>query len=676
MTSTASSAPASALAPALAGLDAESSAVLLREARERPAEALYATAVRTRSRLAIRLAAHLASRGGGHEALLALASEPDGAALDQIDPPYLAAYAAALSRRREYAEAHRLFGLVERLAPQTVTPEYQIRYAEAALAVTGSAAEVLERFEGMHPRWRHAFEADQTHPDRGGEPVAWLERFRAFTGMDDLKLAEGEGPMFDRLAGAPAEPVLSSRRISVVMTCFQPDETLFTAVQSVLSQSWENWELLITDDASGPEYTDLLNRAAALDERIRVLRLPVNSGTYRARNRAFLECKGTFITGLDSDDWAHPRWLERQVDPLLHDPGLVMTFSNCLRVRENLTAIHTGRPVQGPRSTSIMFRAAPVRERMGYFDSLRKGADTEFHFRFKAVFGNRAVRKIQDEIFTLVRLGDDTLTSREIDNGWQHPARSAYQSSHQHWRERIRRGRSEGFVEADQPHREFFAPGLNRGIQLEGRRFDELYVLDCRFWETGQQRALSLAREAAAADRSVGVVHLESLLRLREDQRPLRPEILDFLNETGVEFVGAVDPVAVERLVVTDPSLWEEREDEFAFTGIGDLEVWDRTITPTAPKRDHRSPAKPADRPAANPGRSRSFRLRRLAAAAFTALAALCAFAVGSWFWASTGVAAALTFGAASALMGVGIAAFTSAGFGRFRYIVGRVLRR
>lgn len=676
MTSTASQAPTSSPGSALAGLDPESTAALLQEAREQPAEALYATAVRTRSRLAIRLAAHLASRGHDHEALLALVSEPEGATLDQIDPPYLAAYAGILSRRREYAEAHRLFGLLERLAPEAVTPDYQIRYAESALAVTGSATDVLARFDGMHPRWRHAFEADQLHPDRGGDTEAWLRRFRTFTGMDDLKLAEGDRPMFDLLAGAPAEPVLSSRRISVVMSCFRPDETLFTAVQSVLSQSWQNWELLIADDASGPEYTDILNRAAALDERIRILRLPINSGTYRARNRAFLECKGTFITGLDSDDWAHPRWLERQVAPLLHDPGLVMTFSNCIRVRENLTAIHTGRPVQGPRSTSIMFRAVPVRERMGYFDSLRKGADTEFHFRFKAVFGNRAVRKIQDEIFTLVRLGDDTLTSREIDNGWQHPARTAYQSAHQHWRERIRRGRSEGFIEADQPHREFFAPGLNRGMRLDGRQFQKLYLLDCRYWETGQQRALGLAREAAAAGRSVGVVHLESLLRLRKDQRPLRPEILDFLNETGIEFVGAVDPVAVERLVVTDPSLWEERDEEFAFTSIGDIEIWDRTIAPTSPKRDHRAPAKAAAPAATSPGRSRSFRLRRLAAAAFTALAVLCAVATTSWLWASTGIAAALTFCAVSALMGVGIAAFTSVGFGRFRYVVGRVLRR
>ena len=679
MTSTASSAPVAAPAhtAAFPELEPQLAELLLREGREQPPQALYATSVRTRSPLALRLAAHLASPTLDHTALLALADapEPDPTL---VDAAHLAAYAAALARRREYEDAYALFGLAERLAPATILPDFQVRYGEAELAVTGSAAGVLARFDGMQERQRHAFEADQAHPERGGDPQRWLERFRAFTGMDDLDLAEGDGTMFDRLTGAEPEPVFSARRISVVMSCFRPDETLFTAIGSILAQSWQNWELLIVDDASGPEFEAILTRAAALDERIRVLRLPVNSGTYRARNRAFLECKGAFITGLDSDDWAHPRWLERQAEPMLRDPSLVMTFSNCVRVRENLTAVHTGRPVQGPRSTSIMFRAVPVRERMGYFDALRKGADTEFHFRFKAVFGNHAVRKIQGEIFTLVRLADGTLTSREIDNGWQHPARFAYQSAHQHWRERIRRGRSEGFMEADQPRREFFAPSHNRGVKLDGRTYDELYVLDCRYWEPGQQRALRLAAEAAASGKSVGIVHLESLLRLRADLRHLRPEVLDFLNEAGgsVEYVAAVDAVATERLVVTDPSLWAGRSEEFAFTRVGDVDVWESTIAPTSKSRQPKAPGKTATPAALAPPRTATFRRRHLAGAVAAALAVLCVFAASSWFWAAPGVASGVTFAALSAVMGGAIVSFTSAGFGRFRYVIGRVLHR
>lgn len=644
---------------------------------EHSPEALYATAVRTRSALALRLGRELAAPGHSHEDLLALTGkEPENAR--DVAAPYLAAYAAMLARRREYEDAYALFRLAERIAPEAMLPDFQVRYAEAALAVTGSAADVLARFDGMSDRQRHAFEADQAHPERGGDPQEWLRRFRTFTGMDDLTLAEGDGPLFDRLAAPPSEPVLSNRRISVIMSCFKPDETLFTAVESVRAQTWQNWELLLVDDASGPEYTEIIARAAALDERIRLFRLPVNSGTYRARNRALLESKGVFVTGLDSDDWAHPRWLERQVDPLLREPGLVMAFSNCVRVRENLTAIHTGRPVQGPRSTSIMFRAAPVRERMGYFDALRKGADTEFHFRFKAVFGKNAVRKLQGEVFTLVRLGEDTLTSREIDNGWQHPARYAYQSAHQHWRERIRRGQSDGFIEADQPRREFFAPSRNRGVKLDGRTFDELYVIDGRFWEPAQARALELAREASEAGRAVGVVHLESFLRLREDARPLRPELLDRLNETGIEFVAAVDPVRAERLVVTDRSLWEDRDDEYAFEHIGDVEVWNTAGEPDPVERRRRVPARAAAEPprGERAKRPRPSRRRLAAIAGGAAVAGLVAFAFTSWFWAATDIAAASTFVAVSALAGSALAAFTSAGFGRFRYVIGRVLRR
>ncbi|PRY59064.1 glycosyltransferase family 2 protein [Glycomyces artemisiae] len=684
MTSTASRTPVTAPAtvPVLDGLDPESAALLLREARSQSVQALYATTIRTRSDLAVRIAARLVSPAHDREALLAVADDPT-ADTSEIDAARLAGYAAALSRRREYRDAYALFGLAERLDPGAIVAEFQVRYAEAALAVTGSAAGVLERFDGMVPRWRHAFEADEVHPDRGGDEAAWLERFRVLAGMPDLEVAEGDGVRFDRLGAGPAAPVRTQRRISVVMTCFKPDETLFTAVNSVVAQSWQNWELLLVDDASGPEYGEILARAAALDERIRLFRLPENSGTYKARNRALMEAKGVFTTGLDSDDWAHPRWLERQVAPMLADPALVMTFANCIRVREDLTAVHTGRPVQGPRSTSVMFRTEPVRERMGYFDALRKGADTEFHFRFKAVFGNRAVRKLQGEVFTLVRLAGDTLTSREIDNGWQHPSRSAYQSAHQHWRERIRRGQSSGFIEADQVERELYAPSLSRGIRLDGREFDELYVLDCRFWEDGQQRALDLVREAAGAGKRVGIAHVESLLRLRDELRHLRPEILDFLNESShgpnpVEFVAPVDKVAAVRLVVTDPSLWEGRSDEFAFTETGRVEMWERTITPTAAVKTALVKQKGAKRS----GESKESRPdgkgpRRVLAGAFGAvLVLLWAAAAASWFVAGADAAAALTFIALSASGGTAVAALSSAGFARFKALLRRAARR
>ncbi|RRR96456.1 glycosyltransferase family 2 protein [Glycomyces terrestris] len=689
MTSTTSATPLPANAPAAeAPGDRVAQArtlpqALLDEARSQPVQALYGTTVRTRSALAVDIARELAAPGTAHADLVALA-EAEDADTSGIDAGRLAGYAAALARRREYRDAYALFRLAERLDPKSVLPEFQIRYGEAALAATGSAAGVLERYRDLQPRWRHAFEADEAHPDRGGDAAAWLERFRVFTGMPDLDVAEGDGPRFDRLQAGPAEAVSGAqRRISVIMTCYRPDETLFTAIRSVVAQSWQNWELLLVDDASGPEYGEILARAAALDERIRLFRLPENSGTYRARNRALLECKGVFTTGLDSDDWAHPRWLERQVAPMVADPALVMTFANCIRVREDLTAVHTGRPVQGPRSTSVMFRTEPVRERMGYFDALRKGADTEFHFRFKAVFGNRAVRKLQGEVFTLVRLSGDTLTSSEIDNGWQHPARSAYQSAHQHWREAIRRGHASGFMEADAPRRELYAPSLSRGVRLDGRTFDELYVADCRYWEDGQKRAVERAREAAAAGKRVGIVHVESLLRLHADVRHLRPEILDFLNESlhgdnPVEFVAPVDRVAAERLVVTDPSLWEGRGDEFAFTDVGRTETWERTIRPAAAqavaailsaKRSGEARAE------ARPEEHRGPR-RALAAAGAAAFALLWAAAVASWFAAAPETAAAVSFTAVSASGALAVAALSAPGFPRFKALLRRLARR
>src|SRR5690606_24608581 len=179
--------------------------------------------------------------------------------------------------------------------------------------------------------------------------------------------------------------------VSIIRTCYRPGRELMTAMRSVIAQSWQNWELLLVDDCSGAEFHPLLAEARTMDPRVKLMILSRNSGTYAARNRALAECSGSVVTGFDSDDWAHPRWIERQIRPLLENPDIVMSVSSAARVRPDLTVTDSTRPLRGPRSTSVMFRAQPVRQRMGFFDAVRKGADTEFRMRFAAVFGDRAV---------------------------------------------------------------------------------------------------------------------------------------------------------------------------------------------------------------------------------------------------------------------------------------------
>ncbi len=92
--------------------------------------------------------------------------------------------------------------------------------------------------------------------------------------------------------------------VSVVCPVYRPDLADFeAAVQSVIAQTYQNWELLLVDDASrDPALTGTINRLAATDSRIRPLRQRRNGGISAATNAALAEARGEWVAFLDHDD--------------------------------------------------------------------------------------------------------------------------------------------------------------------------------------------------------------------------------------------------------------------------------------------------------------------------------------------------------------------------------------
>lgn len=117
-------------------------------------------------------------------------------------------------------------------------------------------------------------------------------------------------------------------RVSVVVPTYNRPRELTRAVESVLAQSWTDFEVLVVDDGS----TDDTGRVAKSfsDNRVRYLRQPRNQGVSEARNRGIREARGGLVAFLDSDDEWEPEKLERQVALLEAAPrgvGLVYTGS-------------------------------------------------------------------------------------------------------------------------------------------------------------------------------------------------------------------------------------------------------------------------------------------------------------------------------------------------------------
>ena len=88
-------------------------------------------------------------------------------------------------------------------------------------------------------------------------------------------------------------------------------EQLFDSVNSIIDQTFRDWEMIIYDDGSEEQYVDMIKEAAALDERIIYIRNDVNHGLAYALNQCLQEAGGEYIARMDADDISKPERLEK-----------------------------------------------------------------------------------------------------------------------------------------------------------------------------------------------------------------------------------------------------------------------------------------------------------------------------------------------------------------------------
>ena len=98
--------------------------------------------------------------------------------------------------------------------------------------------------------------------------------------------------------------------ISIITPVFQSKRYLEKLINSILNQTYCDWELLLIDDGSTDGSAEICDRYAQKDKRIRVFHKS-NGGVASARNQAMEMSRGEFLAFADSDDWVEPDWLGR-----------------------------------------------------------------------------------------------------------------------------------------------------------------------------------------------------------------------------------------------------------------------------------------------------------------------------------------------------------------------------
>lgn len=133
--------------------------------------------------------------------------------------------------------------------------------------------------------------------------------------------------------------------VSIIMPSYNTANYIAASIQSVLDQTYQNWELLLVDDCSTDD-TDAVVAPFLSDARIRYLKNDRNSGAAISRNRALREAKGRWIAFLDSDDLWYPTKLEAQLK-FMQSHGYHFSYTNYEELNEAGT--QTGVLVSGPK---------------------------------------------------------------------------------------------------------------------------------------------------------------------------------------------------------------------------------------------------------------------------------------------------------------------------------------
>jgi glycosyltransferase involved in cell wall biosynthesis len=120
--------------------------------------------------------------------------------------------------------------------------------------------------------------------------------------------------------------------VSVIMNCYNGEKYLNDAVDSVLSQTYQNWEIIFWDNQSSDQSANIFNSYD--DCRFKYYYAPLHTLVYEARNCAIEQASGEYIAFLDVDDWWVDDKLEQQI-PLFDNPKVGFACSNYWIIDEN-----------------------------------------------------------------------------------------------------------------------------------------------------------------------------------------------------------------------------------------------------------------------------------------------------------------------------------------------------
>ena len=127
---------------------------------------------------------------------------------------------------------------------------------------------------------------------------------------------------------------MDKEKVSIIVPMYNAEKFIGKTIESVLSQTYENWEMLIMNDVSTDNSLAVVNKFAKKDARIKVVNTEKNMGVVKGRNHLIDLANGKYIAFLDADDYWHSQKLEKQIQ-FMKEKNAGISCTEYTRVKEN-----------------------------------------------------------------------------------------------------------------------------------------------------------------------------------------------------------------------------------------------------------------------------------------------------------------------------------------------------
>jgi glycosyltransferase involved in cell wall biosynthesis len=407
--------------------------------------------------------------------------------------------------------------------------------------------------------------------------LAHINNIYTHFGLRTIKKRIQDKPLsIDNLCGTRLSSSFPSanKKVSIILSAFNAEKTIITALQSLSEQSWDNIEILVVDDASTDNTVEKVTDYSLLDKRVKIIRQKENRGTYYCRNTALTVATGDYVTTHDSDDWSHPDKVRLQVKNLI-DTKSAINASAWTRVTPALYALFGHRLAArliSPNYSSFMFPKSILHSLGGWDGRVRIEADSSFFRALKECYN---LEKIENyTILEACPLSFGRVLPKSLTKSYathistlQHGVRREYHDATNWWYRKTKLANNEKTWKTENLN--FHTPSSISSKVQSAINVDCLFITDLHSTKCMLVDAILKSKES---NLQCAIFHYPDYEN-SPTEKPIRDQIRDFAWKHDTPIIAPGETVHSRLTIALDPRVFKHSIDRFPIIHFEELLV-------------------------------------------------------------------------------------------------------